>query len=99
MDVVVAIEAPPPQGRLNRRIGTAFYPALRRNARKISARAQPLLYGQFMHGCQQLLRVGMHRTMEDLVDQSGFYKHLRVERRRNIGERKWEQVSDVTAGR
>src|SRR6266851_683881 len=43
MDVVVAIEVPPPQERLTRRTRTAFYPALRQNAREISLRAQRLL--------------------------------------------------------
>src|SRR5258708_25689940 len=37
MDVVVAIEVPPPQERLNRHARTAFYPALRPNTTEISA--------------------------------------------------------------
>ena len=34
----------------------------------------PLLYRKFRHGSEQLLRVGMHWMMEDLLDRPSFYK-------------------------
>jgi hypothetical protein len=63
MDVVVAIEVPPPQERLTRRARTAFYPALRRNARKISVPAQRVLE------CGSLVNP-LHRLLPDIMSLS-----------------------------
>ncbi len=74
MDVVVAIEVPPPQERL---LGAFVLPSTLHYARmpeKFQRLPDPYFTGSSGTASEQLLRVGMHWTMEDLLDWPSFYK-------------------------